>query len=415
MIQIIIYLTSKKIIINYNPEKQKMQDLVQMQNDIKKYIYQNKKMKIPRKNIDVEMRVIGGLSNTNYIGIIKNMSTNEKILQVIYRKFGALSDCVNHVLEASLIDYLAKKGIGPKLFYEDPSGSYRIIEFIEGAYNIERPKGLENSIMSKIYPILNSYCLFSYTYKYNIRDEKISLTPLRNDGIEIRRNDITKNQYETCMTEYLDKAKNVFSKFYTQFKNKINPQTNPKDYEDMEFIQYYLDNFKELFTEMHPNFGFMVLNHNDIHRLNFLLRKKDQKLFLIDHEYAYLNLPGNDITNYLNETYFNYEPTYYCTLDKVDFDKTFPYYTKFITDFISTHKFIEKEEYGEEFIKKIKSKKYFISLHNIINLFWFIWSICYVDFDKWEKDHYGEYYIVHGIDRIKLYLIGKKAMEKIKE
>ena len=177
-----------------------MQDLVQMQNDIKKYIFQNKKTKIPKKNIEVEMRVIGGLSNTNYIGIIKNMSTNEKILQVIYRKFGALSDCVNHVLEASLIDYLAKKGIGPKLFYEDPSGSYRIIEFIEGAYNIERPKGLENSIMSKIYPILNSYCLFSYTYKYNIRDEKISLTPLRNDGIETRRNDITKNQYETCMT-----------------------------------------------------------------------------------------------------------------------------------------------------------------------------------------------------------------------
>ena len=102
-------------------------------------------------------------------------------------------------------------------------------------------------------------------------------------------------------------------------------------------------------------------------------------------------------------------------MDKVDFDKTFPYYTKFITDFISSHKFIEKEECGEEFIKKIKSKKYFIALHNIINLFWFVWSICYVDFQKWEKDHYEEYYIVHGIDRIKMYLIGKKAMEKIKE
>ena len=162
-----------------------MEDIVQMQNDIKKYIIQSKKTKVPVKYIGIEMKVIGGLSNVNYIGIIKNMSTNEKILQVIYRKFGALSDCVNHVLEASLIDYLAKKGIGPKLFYEDPSGSYRIIEFIEGAYNIERPKGLENSIMSKIYPILNSYCLFSYTYKYNIRYEKISLTPLRNDGIEI--------------------------------------------------------------------------------------------------------------------------------------------------------------------------------------------------------------------------------------
>ena len=110
---------------------------------------------------------------------------------------------------------------------------------------------------------------------------------------------------------------------------------------------------------------------------------------------------------------YNYEPDYYCTLDKIDFDKTYQIYLKFIEQFIQGHKFIEKVEGGKEFLKKAKTKKYFIMLNNIINLYYCIWSFCYVDFPAWEKDHYGEYYFVHGVDRIRVYEAGMKALEKL--
>ena len=61
----------------------------------------------------------------------------------------------------------------------------------------------------------------------------------------------------------------------------------------------------------------------------------------------------------------------------------------------------------------MKAKKYFIKLHNIINFYYFLWSFFYFDFAAWEKDHYGEYYFVHGVDRIKVYQAGMKALEKL--
>ena len=100
-------------------------------------------------------------------------------------------------------------------------------------------------------------------------------------------------------------------------------------------------------------------------------------------------------------------------MDKFNIDKLYVYYEKFIEQFIQNHKFIGNEEGGKEFLKKIKTKKYFIQLLNIINLYYCIWSFCYTDFAAWDKDHYGEYYFVHGIDRIKFYLAGMKAIEKL--
>ena len=99
-------------------------------------------------------------------------------------------------------------------------------------------------------------------------------------------------------------------------------------------VQYYLGNFKEHFSQNFPKEGFLTLIHNDTHRLNVLIRKSDQKSFLIDQEFSFLNLPGNDITNYLSENLFNYEPEYYCLLDKIDFDKTYAYYEKFNNNLI---------------------------------------------------------------------------------
>jgi len=387
-------------------------DIIEMQKEVRNYFFTKKKVKTQEKYIGVELKKIGGLSNVNYIAVVKDMSSNEKIAKVLYRKFGALSEGVNHELETTVIDYLSKKGIGPKLLYEEPNGKFRIVEYLEGTSTIPRAKGLDSKFLDKLIPIINAYTLISYTYKYKVSGDHITLAPIQ-DGIKDKRLALSKNQYEVCMDEWLEKARTCYKTFTDQFRQKVSRNKEPKEWADMELVQYYLDNFKTEFNKNFPSEGFLVLCHNDTHRLNLLLRKRDQKLFIIDHEYAYLNLPGNDMANYLNETLYNYEPDYYCTLDKIDFDKTYQIYLKFIEQFIQGHKCIEKVEGGKEFLKKTKTKKYFIMLNNIINLYYCIWSFCYVDFPNWEKDHYGEYYFVHGVDRIRVYEAGMKALEKL--
>ena len=390
-----------------------MNDLIEIQNQIRKFFVSSKKLKTPEKYIGVELKKIGGLSNVNYIAVVKDMSTNGKIAQVLFRKFGALSEGVNHELETTIIDYLAKKGIGPKLLYEEPNGKYRIVEYLDGTITIPISKGLDPKFLDKLFPIINAYSLISYTYKYKITGGNISLAPIK-DGIKDKRLMVSKNQYEVCVNEWLEKARKCYKTFTDQFKQKISKEKEPKEWADMELAQYYFDNFIPEFNKNFPSEGFLVLSHNDTHRLNFLLRQKDQKLFILDHEYAYLNLPGNDMANFLNETLFNYEPDYYCLLNKINFDKTYQIYLKFIEQFNRGHKFMENEDGGKEFLKKMKTKKYFIMLNNIINLYYFLWSFCYVDFAAYEKDHHGEYYFVHGVDRIKVYIAGMKEIEKLK-
>ena len=391
-----------------------MSELVDMQNEIRQYYSTRRNIKTPSKYIGVELKKIGGLSNINYIAVVKDMSTNERIAQILYRKFGALSKSVNHELETTIISYLAKKGIGPKLIYEEPDGSFRLVEYLEGTSTISKIKGLEPKFLDKLIPIIVSYNMISYTYKYEIQNNKISLNPIE-DGIPDKRLSVTKNQYSTCVDEWLVKGFQCYKKFTDQFKEKVSREKEPKEWAEMELVQDYLDNFIKEFNRNFPSKGYIVLCHNDTHRLNLLLRKKDQHLFILDHEYAYLNLPGNDMANYLNETFlFNYEPEYYCLFDKVDFDKGYQIYLKFVEQFIQCHKFMENTKEGKDFLKFMRTKKYFIYLNNIINLFYFLWSVCYVDFPTWEKDHYGEYYFVHAVDRIKVYIKGMEELKKLK-
>ena len=340
------------------------------------------------------------------------MLTNRKIAQVLYRKFGALSDSVNHELETTIINYLAKRGFGPKLLFE-VQGNYRISEYLVGTSTVPKERGLDTNIIDKLSSILNTFTSISYAYRYTTKGDNISLTQI-NDGSKEKKIDVSKNQYENCMVDWLEKARKVYKVFTDQFYQKYTKEKNPKECADVEFVQHYLDNFKTYFLENFPSQGFLVLNHNDTHRLNILIRKSDQKLFLIDQEFAFLNLPGNDMANYLNECYFNYEPEYYCSLEKLNFDKIYHFYEKFIGQFIQRYKFLEKEKGGKEFIQMIRTKKYFIQLMNIINLYFFLWSFCYTDFPTWEKDHYGEYYFVHAVDRIKVYIKGMEELKKLK-
>ena len=390
-----------------------MEDSITIKNEIKHFYNMQKDIRTQSKNIDIELKKIGGLSNVNYIIVVKDMSTNETIAQILYRKFGALSKGVNHELETTIIKFLAKKGIGPKLLYEEPNGNFRLVEYLEGTNTISRIKGLDPKFLDKLIPILVSYNKISYIYKYEITKNKISMNPVE-DGIPDKRLMISKNQYTTCVEEWLEKGLKCYNNFTEQFKKNVSREKEPKEWDNMELVQHYLDNFISEFNSNFPSKGFLALCHNDTHRLNLLLRKKDQKLFILDHEYAYLNLPGNDMANYINETMlFNYEPEYYCLTDKVDFDKGYQIYQKFVEQFIQNYSFMNETKERKDFLEFMKTKKYFIILNNIINLFYFLWSVCYVDFPTWQKNHYKEYYFVHGLDRIKIYLAGMNELKRL--
>ena len=126
-----------------------MEDSITIKNEIKHFYNMQKDIRTQSKNIDIELKKIGGLSNVNYIIVVKDMSTNEMIAQILYRKFGALSKGVNHELETTTIKYLSKMGIGPKLLYEEPNGNFRLVEYLEGTNTISRIKGLDPKFLDK--------------------------------------------------------------------------------------------------------------------------------------------------------------------------------------------------------------------------------------------------------------------------
>jgi thiamine kinase-like enzyme len=70
-----------------------------------------------------------------------------------------------------------------------------------------------------------------------------------------------------------------------------------------------------------------------------MMRQKDKKFFLIDNEYASLNLLGYDISYYICESHFNYENLYNFSFPLIDIDKCFnEYYMKYINIFLDNNK-----------------------------------------------------------------------------
>ncbi len=80
--------------------------------------------------------------------------------------------------------------------------------------------------------------------------------------------------------------------------------------------------------------------------------------------------------------------------------------------FSANHKFLEQEQGGQEFIKMIRTKKYYIKLHQVLNLFWLLYCAIYLDYKEWIKDKIGSFYFIHGIHRMIYLELGQKAIDK---
>ncbi len=389
-----------------------MEDFDKIKSNITNYVIKKYNIQLPEKYIGVHLESVGGLSNTNYVATITNKTTNERIGQILYRKYGEISDVVDRDLETMIINDLAQKGVGPKIYQKDPNGKYRIDEYIANTSPIDKKDEFDPLVIKQVIQIVNNYNLIMNVYKYNINNDKINVSIVK-DGSSQAKVRINNNMYDKCMSEMYNKAIKAFNIFSEEFKNNLPRESNKALYAHFDNIEKYMINFKDLFNQVFPKNGYMILCHNDIHRLNMIVRKSDNKIFVLDHEYACLNLVGNDIANYMNETCYIYEPEYYFTGDLINFDKYFGYYKIYIKTFCDNHKFLNATEDGRKFLKDIQTKKYYLKLHVVLNLFWFLYCGIYLNFAEFYKDQKNFFYFQHGIHRIIHIETAMKEIEKL--
>ena len=369
---------------------------------------------IEEKYFEISLKNLGGLSNKNFIVTITNKTTKEIIDQILYRKFGEISDVVERDLETMIINKLSKIGIAPKIYEIDPNGNFRIEQYLSNTSPIKKIEEFDNHIINQIIHILNNFSLIANVYKYEILNNKIVHNPIfQNDEEDKKIKKISTDMFNKCMNEMYNKALKNFKIFSEEFIKTIPRENNKELYLDFEKFDYYMKNYHNIFLDIFPKNGYMILCHNDIHRLNLIIRQNDKKIFLLDYEYACLNLIGNDFANYMNESCYIYENNYQFTKEKIDFEKYYNLYKLYINEFINTHKFMNNIEECKLFLNEIQTKKYYLKLHCVINLFWFLYCVIYLDFEELNKDKKNFFYFIHGIHRMYHFESAKNEINNI--
>jgi len=282
------------------------------------------------------------------------------------------------------MEALSSNGYGPKVIVSDKS-TFRAEEFMKGCQELQVSELMEEQIVNQIVRILISYSLFSNVQTYYLCSDQLSTdyNIKINEGKNITGT-IKKNIYDMCTKSMFNKAKKNFQKFSSKFKERFDKIVESDIYNKFKKIKFYLKNYKDMFNKVFPKEALMVLNHNDVHRLNILSFDKGN-LMLIDHEYAALNLVGIDIVNYLLETSYDYKNKSYpfFTFDgKLNYDKMFVVYQQFLDKFEKDYKTTNiVEESNEKLIEQCRTKEYFLKLICVISLFWFMYSVIYLYFN----------------------------------
>ena len=213
-----------------------------------------------------------------------------------------------------------------------------------------------------------------------------------------------------CFKDLYEQALNTFKIFALKFKARCIKCTDKTIFEEFQKLEFFINNFKHLFKLSFPTNGLMTINHNDFGQRKLIL-KDDLKINFIENDFSCLNIIGFDIVNYLNETVFNYLPNYEFNENNLDLDSSYKIYLKFINKFLEIHCELMNNKEGEKILNEVKSKKYYLNLHCLINVFWVLHCSFYLDFEKYIQNE-GFDYFQHAIDRIKLY---EKVSDKKEE
>ena len=330
-----------------------------IKNDIKEYIESSKKYDTQRNNLDIELIKIGGYSNFNYKVIIKDTSSNKPLETIFYRRysnrFSALSDSVDHEKESTITKLLSEKGYGPKILYE-VKNNFIITEFLEETTSIPIEKYFDKNLMEQLCSILNYFNDISYTYKYHINNNNEIIL---NQIIEEDKNkiDIANTQYKKTTEDLYEKAKKNFDIFLNKFiDKKYSKEIKLKEFEQLELIKDYIHNFKKIYNENFPLKGFLVLNHNDVFGSNILYKEKESKIYLIDHEYFSLNLPGQDIAYYITEYFIQYEPEYCFNSANINYEHLFKFMKSLFRNLLNLINLLKMKNMERNLSKRFKLK-----------------------------------------------------------
>ena len=86
--------------------------------------------------------------------------------------------------------------------------------------------------------------------------------------------------------------------------------------------------------------------------------------------------------------------------DEIDFDFYYESYKKYIEGFKKQNIDFVKSEEGRKWLETISTKKYYINLHAVLNIFWLLYCAIYLNFAEEFKENVSFSYFQHGIDRI---------------
>ena len=382
-----------------------MEDFNTIKANVFHYLNNKSETSYTKDKYSLSISKVSEITNTNYLVKITNTDTNQVEEQLLYRKFGKISECVDRELESTIIDQLSEEGVAPKILYKDEKGEYRIEEYIPDSTSIKKDNQFKSDIIEQIIQICVSYSLISSIYRFTVISDglmdKLSITINSDDDLRRKKIDskIHNNIFDMSLNNLYEKALKSFTIFAEKFKSTVEYAANSSLYKDFEKMELFMNNFKFLFMSVFPKKGNMILNHNDLHRKNLIIEKTNSKIFVLDHEYAALNLIGIDIANYLNESIFDYSPKYKCDMDKIDIDHYYDIYLQYVDKFENANPELNETEKGRELLDEIKTKKYYLNLHGVINAFWVLYCAIYLNYDNYV-DEKGFNFLQHGIDRI---------------
>jgi thiamine kinase-like enzyme len=376
--------------------------------------------------LEITFEKMNGLSNSIYLVRIFNKTTKEFLDEFVYRLFGEISEFIDRDLELDIIQNLSVKGVTP-FIYETDYKSYRIEEYIGKADVLPREILKEEDIIQRVMQILISYTLISGVFHYKVSSENftddyhINIDPEVHSSGSINKQRIKQNIFDMCIKKFLDKARKNFDKFSNKFQkkyNKFNKFLDVELVEKFEKLKYFINNYNTLFMKIFPKHGLLTLNHNDVHRLNILLTDSKEKLLLLDHEYAALNLLGIDIVNYLIETSYDYTIKKYPFQEfnpgAIDLEAFFEVFKSFICKLELAHASVFAEEENRKKLEKVKTFKYFLKLVCLISLFWLLFTVIYLDYESFTLRKTFDYF-EHAITRINIFQQAYNKLSQIKD
>jgi thiamine kinase-like enzyme len=358
---------------------------------------------IDLNKITILKEKLNGLSNDVYL--ISLYEGSSCISKFIFRLFGINHKQCDSLLESHIISTLSLSGITPKVLYLEET--FRVDQYIENAIHPDYEISLKPFMLDQLSNVLLAYSKISPVYNYITYYNKVNCESeiLLINSQDGEYYDIKSNIYDFLVKKTYPQAYNNLVSIMSESKERYRSETICK----LNRLKEYLDSFKDIFMTVFPKSSLLVLNHNDIHRLNILLQ--NDRIVLLDHEYACLNLIGNDIVNYMVETCWDYTlptfPFYTYKRENFDFNLFYTIYTNYLNKFDTN----ELPWYNKRIFKQLHDMSHFLRIICIISTLWTLYSIEYLTptnlEDETNYDTLGS-----AIDRLEMFEISYQQLVK---